>query len=130
MLAWFVQTTAAGGVSWEAVEQQTAAAPKEKKKKKQMTVKVPKWCGKWVVGMDDFKEGVVGAKSKNIAGTATVHCAICHMRIAAMTAGASLAALGWQFCCAEMHDSCLMTTSDQLSFSAMIKPCMCIPILR
>ena len=33
-----------------------------------MKVKVPKWCGKWVVGMDEFKEGVVGAKSKNIAG--------------------------------------------------------------
>lgn len=64
-----VQTTAAGGVSWEVVEEQAAtSAPKEKKKKKQMTVKVPKWCGKWVVGMDNFKEGVVGAKSKNIAG--------------------------------------------------------------
>ena len=64
-----MQATAAGGVSWEAVEEQAAtSAPKEKKKKKQMTVKVPKWCGKWVVGMDDFKEGVVGAKSKNIAG--------------------------------------------------------------
>lgn len=64
-----VQTTAAGGVSWEVVEEQAAAsAPKEKKKKKQMTVKVPKWCGKWVVSMDDFKEGIVGAKSKNIAG--------------------------------------------------------------
>lgn len=64
-----MQTTAAGGVSWEVVEEQAAqSGPKEKKKKKQMTVKVPKWCGKWVVGMDDFKEGVVGAKSKNIAG--------------------------------------------------------------
>ena len=64
-----VQTTAAGGVSWEVVEEQAGtSAPKEKKKKKQMVVKVPKWCGKWVVGMDDFKEGVVGAKSKNIAG--------------------------------------------------------------
>ena len=52
-----------------------------------MTVKVPKWCGQWVVGMDDFKEGVVGAKSKNIAGTATMHYAICHVRIAVMAAG-------------------------------------------
>ena len=49
-------------------EQAATSAPKEQKKKKQMKVKVPKWCGKWVVGMDDFKEGVVGAKSKNIAG--------------------------------------------------------------
>lgn len=64
-----VQTTAAGGVSWEAVEEKAAsAAPKAKKVKKQMTVKVPKWCGKWVVSMDEFKEGIVGAKSKNIAG--------------------------------------------------------------
>ena len=49
-------------------EQPASSAPKEKKPKKQMKVKVPKWCGKWVVSMDDFKEGVVGAKSKNIAG--------------------------------------------------------------
>lgn len=65
----FLQTTAAGGVSWEAVEEKAgSAAPKEKKVKKQMTVKVPKWCSKWVVSMDEFKEGVVGAKSKNLAG--------------------------------------------------------------
>jgi len=95
MLAWYVQTTAAGGVSWEVVEEQAAAAPKEKKKKKQMTVKVPKWCGKWVVGMDDFKEGVVGAKSKNIAGNATIPCANCHVCIAVMAAKASFAAHAW-----------------------------------
>jgi hypothetical protein len=29
---------------------------------------VPKWCGKWVVSMDEFEDGVVGAKSKNLAG--------------------------------------------------------------
>ena len=66
-----IQATAAGGVTWEEEDEQpaaAAAAPKEKKAKKKMTVKVPKWCGKWVVGMDEFKEGVVGAKSKNIAG--------------------------------------------------------------
>ena len=95
MLARYVQTTAAGGVSWEVVEEKAAAAPKEKKKKKQMTVKVPKWCGKWVVGMDDFKEGVVGAKSKNIAGSATNHCKTCHVRIALMTARASIAVHAW-----------------------------------
>ena len=56
-------------MSWEAVKEKAGAgAPKEKKVKKQMTVKVPKWCGKWVVSMDEFKEGVVGAKSKNLAG--------------------------------------------------------------
>lgn len=65
-----MQTTAAGGVSWEAVEElKDSATPKAKQPKKKMTVKVPKWCGKWVVSMDEFKEGVVGAKSKNIAGT-------------------------------------------------------------
>ena len=57
----------------------SAAAPKEKKAKKQMKVKVPKWCGKWVVGMDEFKEGMVGAKSKNIAGNlaSLIHCCLC-----------------------------------------------------
>ena len=29
---------------------------------------IPRWCGKWVVGMDGYKDGVVGAKSKNLAG--------------------------------------------------------------
>ena len=112
------------------VEEQAAAAPKEKKKKKQMTVKVPKWCGKWVVGMDDFKEGVVGAKSKNIAGTATMHCAICHVRIALMAARASFAALAWQCGCTETHNSCLIDTSNQLSLPALTKLCMCIHILH
>ena len=56
-------------MSWELTEEKKAGSgPKQKKAKKQMTVKVPKWCGKWVVGMEEFKEGVVGAKSKNIAG--------------------------------------------------------------
>ena len=31
-------------------------------------VKVPKWCGQYVVGMDGYRDGVVGAKSKNLAG--------------------------------------------------------------
>ena len=68
-------------MSWEPVEEQagSAAAPKEKKAKKQMKVKVPKWCGKWVVGMNEFKEGVVGAKSKNIAGNLArlLDCCLC-----------------------------------------------------
>lgn len=33
-----------------------------------LKISVPKWCGKWVVGMDEYKDGVVGAKSKNLAG--------------------------------------------------------------
>lgn len=31
-------------------------------------VTVPRWNGKWAVGMDAFCDGVVGAKSKNLAG--------------------------------------------------------------
>ena len=33
-----------------------------------LKISVPKWPGKWVLGMDDYKDGVVGAKSKNLAG--------------------------------------------------------------
>ena len=35
-----------------------------------LQVKVPKWCGQYVVGMDGYRDGVVGAKSKNLAGGA------------------------------------------------------------
>lgn len=40
----------------------------EHKPKRKVKVTVPKWCGRWVVGMDEFADGVVGAKSKNLAG--------------------------------------------------------------
>lgn len=33
-----------------------------------LKISVPKWPGKWVLSMDEYKDGVVGAKSKNIAG--------------------------------------------------------------
>ena len=29
---------------------------------------MPQWSGKWVVSMDEYRNGVVGAKSKNLAG--------------------------------------------------------------
>lgn len=32
-----------------------------------LTIDIPSWCGKWVLPMNEFKDGVVGAKSKNIA---------------------------------------------------------------
>jgi hypothetical protein len=32
-----------------------------------LRITIPKWCGRWAVGMDEFKDGVVGAKSRNIA---------------------------------------------------------------
>ena len=45
-----------------------SAAAGDKAPKRKIKVEVPKWCGQWVVSMDAFQEGVVGAKSKNIAG--------------------------------------------------------------
>ncbi len=33
-----------------------------------LVISIPTWSGKWVVGMDDYQDGVVGAKSKNLAG--------------------------------------------------------------
>lgn len=32
-----------------------------------LTIDIPRWCGKWVVTSNEFKDGVVGAKSKNLA---------------------------------------------------------------
>jgi hypothetical protein len=32
-----------------------------------LTIDIPNWCGKWVLPMNEFRDGVVGAKSKNIA---------------------------------------------------------------
>jgi hypothetical protein len=32
-----------------------------------LSISIPNWCGKWVVTMNEFSEGVVGAKSKNLA---------------------------------------------------------------
>ena len=50
--------------------QSSSSGEADSKPKRKLEVKVPDWCGKWVVSMDAFKDGVVGAKSKNIAGTA------------------------------------------------------------
>jgi hypothetical protein len=32
-----------------------------------LQISIPHWSGKWVVPMSEFKDGVVGAKSKNLA---------------------------------------------------------------
>lgn len=32
-----------------------------------LRIEIPTWCGRWVVGMDEYADGVVGAKSKNLA---------------------------------------------------------------
>lgn len=66
-----VSTTAAGGVTWEAVGEGELGSKEgggEAPKKRKLSITIPKWCGKWVVGMDGFVDGVVGAKSKNLAG--------------------------------------------------------------
>ncbi|KAL4448876.1 hypothetical protein ABPG77_007593 [Micractinium sp. CCAP 211/92] len=65
------ETTAAGSVKWREVDdsemaQHTDAAASTKRTK--LKVNIPRWCGKWVVGMDGFADDVVGAKSKNLAG--------------------------------------------------------------
>lgn len=68
----YLETTAAGGVTWEEVEDaQLKEGPgggSTAEPRKKLSIKIPKWCGKWVVSMDEYKDGVVGAKSKNLAG--------------------------------------------------------------
>lgn len=64
-----ISTSAAGGVQWSpAEESDLKASSTGTKPKRRLKISIPRWCGKWVVGMDDFKDGVVGAKSKNLAG--------------------------------------------------------------
>uniref|UniRef100_A0A7S1X676 Pyruvate phosphate dikinase AMP/ATP-binding domain-containing protein n=1 Tax=Tetraselmis chuii TaxID=63592 RepID=A0A7S1X676_9CHLO len=66
-----VKTTAAGDVAWEeALEDALAGddgADEEHDSPNKLKIDVPKWVGKYAVGMDAFETGVVGAKSKNIA---------------------------------------------------------------
>jgi alpha-glucan,water dikinase len=71
--ALYLETTAAGGVTWEVVEDAqlrdgASGGGSKGDKHKKLRISIPKWCGKWVVSMDDYKDGVVGAKSKNLAG--------------------------------------------------------------
>ena len=54
---------------WAAGSAGNGAGGEEPKPKRKIKVTVPKWCGKWVVSMDEFEDGVVGAKSKNLAGS-------------------------------------------------------------
>ena len=69
----YLETSAAGGVTWEEVEeaqlkQDGSGSGGGAKARKKLKISIPKWCGKWVVSMDEYKDGVVGAKSKNLAG--------------------------------------------------------------
>lgn len=68
-----IETSAAGAVKWREVDAaelaiHTDGAAAVAAARKPLRVEIPKWCGKWVVGMDGFENNVVGAKSKNLAG--------------------------------------------------------------
>jgi len=68
----YLETTAAGGVTWEEVDSARlsggAGAGGARAPRRRLSIKIPRWCGRWAVGMDEFADGVVGAKSKNLAG--------------------------------------------------------------
>ena len=78
----YLETTAAGGVTWEEVEEaQLKEGPgggSTAEPRKKLSIKIPKWCGKWVVSMDEYKDGVVGAKSKNLAGVTPASVQVFH----------------------------------------------------
>ena len=64
-----IHTTAAGSVTWEKVDGDElasslsdASAPM-----KVLSVTKPTWCKQWSIGIGEFRDGVVGAKSKNLA---------------------------------------------------------------
>ena len=64
-----VSTTAAGAVSWrEADETEASSSDSNGSVPHNLSIQKPKWCNKYTVGMDEFAEGVVGAKSRNLAG--------------------------------------------------------------
>lgn len=65
-----LSTSAAGGVSWEEASD-ADLTPEEEQTAPRLHMDIPEWCGKWVVSMGEFAEGVVGAKSRNLAGVAT-----------------------------------------------------------
>lgn len=65
-------TTAAGAVTWKEAAAGVGASDANGNGAHagpavQLKISVPKWVGKWVVGMDEYANDVVGAKSKNLA---------------------------------------------------------------
>ena len=64
-----ITTTAAGSVSWEEVDSSAVSSTDSEfsGSMKKLSVTKPTWCKHWSVGIDEFKDGVVGAKSKNLA---------------------------------------------------------------
>ena len=67
-----INPAASGEVRWEQVSETEMEMEEhhgmEGTARRWLKMSVPKWKGKFVVGMDEFAEGVVGAKSRNIAG--------------------------------------------------------------
>lgn len=69
-----INPAASGEVRWEEVEESelnnrhngSSIIPGQRQKK-WIKMDVPKWSGKYSVPMKDFKKGIVGAKSRNIA---------------------------------------------------------------
>jgi alpha-glucan,water dikinase len=68
-----ITTTARGDVEFREVGEAeltavgSSSGPGSQEQRSMMKIKVPVWSGKWAVGMDAFKDNVVGAKSKNLA---------------------------------------------------------------
>jgi alpha-glucan,water dikinase len=60
-----IKTSAAGSVTWEESDLISSDAPEAETRK--LKISKPSWCKKWSIGMTDFKDGIVGAKSKNLA---------------------------------------------------------------
>ena len=65
-----ISTTAAGAVTWEEVDASVASLSDSNGASlpKNLRVERPTWCKRYAVGINEFKDGVVGAKSKNLAG--------------------------------------------------------------
>jgi len=68
-----LDTTAAGAVTWQEADPSSASSSGDNgsgagHQHHKIRMEVPKWSGTWAVGMDAYKDGVVGAKSKNLAG--------------------------------------------------------------
>ena len=84
-----ISTTAAGAVRWSIVNDQalqeatmgssssgtssfesdgTSSISTDLGESRLLDPRPPAWCGQWVVEMDGFESGTVGAKSKNLAG--------------------------------------------------------------
>jgi len=61
-----MKTSAAGSVTWEESEMISSEVSGTDNGRK-LKVSKPLWCKKWSIGMTDFKDGIVGAKSKNLA---------------------------------------------------------------